>query len=257
MRVAAKDVAPVRRKPDAMAAAKLLLEKTAFATIVRFNDPENKNRLDDAAVEQLHAALDGADPNAILAFKGIGAGFSAGRPHSPGGHPDGPEAAKHALSELVRLNLRIAQWAGPTVGLVHGFANGAALGLLQHMDVVLAAAGTRFSFPEITYNLPPSLVASYLGQKVHEKATRYLVMTGHEVDAERALGMGLISDVVAADALDEAGVQLLAHLGSRLEAELAMKVTLNEFSPRASELEADMKRGVAAVVRWANRPKAK
>ena len=69
--------------------------------------------------------------------------------------------------------------------------------------------------------------------------------------------MGLISDVVAADALDGAGVQLLAHLGSRLEAELAMKVTLDEFSPRASELEADMKRGVAAVVRWANRPKAK
>ena len=79
---------------------------------------------------------------------------------------------------------------------MHGFANGAALGLLQHMDIVIAATGTTFSFPEITYNLPPSLVASYLGQKVHEKATRYLVMTGNEIDAARALEMGLISTVV-------------------------------------------------------------
>jgi methylglutaconyl-CoA hydratase len=239
-----------------MATAKVLLEKTAFATIVRFNDPENKNRLDDAAVAEVHAALDGADPNAILAFKGMGDGFSAGRPHSPGGHPDGPEAAKHALSELVRLNLRIAQWPAPTIGLVHGFANGAALGLLQHMDIVIAATGTLFSFPEITYNLPPSLVASYLGQKVNEKATRYLVMTGKEVDAARALEMGLISFVVGPESLDDEGTALIAHMGGKIEAELAMKVTLAEFQPKLADLEADMKRGVGAVVRWANRPKA-
>jgi enoyl-CoA hydratase/carnithine racemase len=238
-----------------MSAAHLLLERTEFATIVRFNDPENKNRLNDAMVDELHAALDGADPNAILAFKGNGDGFSAGRPHSPGGHPSGPEAAKHALSELVRLNLRIAQWAGPTVGFVHGFANGAALGLLQHMDIVVAAAGTRFSFPEITYHLPPSLVASYLGRKVDEKVTRYLVMTGQEVDADRALAMGLISDVVAAEALNDEALRLLAHLGERLEAERAMKVTLAEFSTYANQLGPDMERGVGAVMRWARRPK--
>ena len=57
------------------------------------------------------------------------------------------------------MNLRIAQWAAPTIGFAHGFANGAALGILQHMDIVVAAKGTMFSFPEITYHLPPSLVA--------------------------------------------------------------------------------------------------
>jgi enoyl-CoA hydratase/carnithine racemase len=206
-------------------------------------------------VDELHAALDGADPNAILAFRGNGDGFSAGRPHSPGGHPDGPAAAAHALDELVRLNLRIAQWPGPTAGFIHGYANGAALGLLQHMDIVVAAHGTRCSFPEITYNLPPSLVASYLGRKIGEKATRYLVMTGDEIDAERALAMGLISTVVAADALDAEATRLLAHLGGRLEAEIAMKVTLAEFSTYATDLKPDMERGVGAVMRWARRPK--
>ena len=239
-----------------MSAARLLLERSDKATVVRFNDPANRNRLDDGMVDELHAALDGADPNAILAFRGNGDGFSAGRPHSPGGHPDGPAAAAHALNELVRLNLRIAQWAGPTAAFIHGYANGAALGLLQHMDIVVAAEGTRCSFPEITYNLPPSLVASYLGRKTGEKATRYLVMTGEEVDAHRALEMGLISSVVGAGALDAEATRLLAHLGERLEAEIAMKVTLAEFSTYASGLGPDMERGVGAVMRWTRRPKA-
>jgi enoyl-CoA hydratase/carnithine racemase len=239
-----------------MTAARILTERSDRATVIRFNDPANRNRLDDGMVDELHTALDGADPNAILAFRGNGDGFSAGRPHSPGGHPDGPAAAAHALAELVRLNLRIAQWAGPTLGFIHGYANGAALGLLQHMDVVVAARDTRCSFPEITYNLPPSLVASYLGRKVGEKATRYLVMTGEEMDADRALAMGLISSVVEPDALDAEATRLLNHLGERLEAEIAMKVTLAEFSPHAANLGPDMERGVGAVMRWAKRPKA-
>ena len=226
-----------------MSAARLLVDRSERATGVCFNDPANRNRLDDGMVEELHAVLDAADPSAILAFRGNGDGFSAGRPHSPGGHPDGPAAAARALNELVRLNLRIAQWPGPTAGFVHGYANGAALGLLQHMDIVVAAHGTRCSFPEITYNLPPSLVASYLGRKIGEKAARYLVMTGEEVEAERALEMGLISSVVAGGALDA-------------EAERAMKATLAEFSTYAPALGADMERGVGAVMRWARRPKA-
>jgi enoyl-CoA hydratase/carnithine racemase len=239
-----------------MSAPRLLLERSDTATIIRFNATENRNRLDDDMVDELHVALDGADPKAILAFQGNGDGFSAGRPHSPGGHPNGPEAAKHALAELVRLNLRIAAWAAPAVGFVHGYANGAALGLLQHMDIVVASAGARFSFPEITYNLPPSLVASYLGRKIGEKATRYLVMTGDEVDADRALAMGLISSVVPAGGLDSEAKRLLGLLGERLEAEVAMKETLLEFTPYAPELKADMERGVGAVVRWTRRPKA-
>jgi enoyl-CoA hydratase/carnithine racemase len=84
---------------------------------------------------------------------------------------------------------------------------------------------------------------------------RYLVMTGDEVDAERAREMGLISLVVAADALEATAADLTAKLGARLEAEIALKATIAEFSPWTTGLVENMTRGLEAVVRWTRRPK--
>lgn len=238
-----------------MTASCLHVERTATVTLVEFDDAANRNQFGDDMVDAIHAALDGADPMHVLAFRGRGDGFSAGRPHSPGGHPAGPEAAKRALTELVRLNARIAAWHAPVLAFVHGYAHGAALGILQHCDIVIAASGTRFSFPEITYNLPPGLVVSYLRRYLTEKPVRYLVMTGEEVDAQRACEMGLISTVVAAAELDATATDLMAKLGGRLEAEIALKATIAEFSPWTTDLVDNMTRGLDAVMRWARRPK--
>jgi len=231
------------------------IERDARATVITLSQAENANRLNDEMVTALHAALDDADPKRTLAFRGDGPGFSAGRPHSAGGHPRGPEAAGTALADLVRLNVRVAAWPAPTVAFVHGFINGAALGLTQHMDIVVVERGTRLSFPEITYNLPPALVVSYLGRKLNDKAVRLLVMTGAEVSAERALEMGLVSSVVDSGTLDAARAHLLAELGSRLEAEIEIKASIEEFLHDRTDLEAVMQRGVNVVSRWTCRPK--
>ncbi len=231
------------------------VERRAGATIVRLDQPENRNRLDDAMIASLHAVLDECDPAQLLVLRGNGDGFSAGRPHSAGGHPDGPAAARRALDEVVRLNLRISQWTAPTLAFVHGYANGAALGILQHVDVVIAAHGTRLSFPEITYHLPPGLVASYLRRFVSEKAARYLVMTGDEVGAERGAELGLVSAVVAAEQLDAEAERLITHFTERLEAEIALKATLASLSPITADLHDAMQRGLADVIAFARRPK--
>lgn len=235
--------------------SRLKIERSAGATLVTLSDPDNLNRMDDGIVAELHEALDGADPKHTLAFRGAGTGFSAGRPHSSGGHPDGPAAAKKALVDLVRLNVRIAEWTAPTIGLVHGFANGAALGILQHMDIVVAESDAKFSFPEITYNLPPALVVSYLGRKLGDKAVRFLVMTGEEVSAERALAMGLISKVVDKGTLAAAQAKLLEHFAGRLEAETVLKAAVKQFQNNTGDLTAAMESGVEIVAAWARRPK--
>lgn len=228
---------------------------TDQATIVEFANPANKNVMDDALVGAFHAALDAADQRKVLVFRGSGDGFSCGRPHSPGGHPAGPEAAKKALNDVVRMNLRVAGWPAPTVALVHGYAHGAALGLIQQCDIALAERGSVFSFPEITYNLPPGLVASYLRRCVNEKAARYLVMSGQQVDADRAREMGLLSDVVPPGTLETAGAALIGHLSSRIEAEIWLKETIAAFAPWPGSLEQAMNQGVQTVFAWGARNK--
>jgi len=74
-------------------------------------------------IGELHAALDASDERRVLVFRGTGDGFSAGRPHSSGGHPGGPEAARKALNDVVRMNVRVGRWKAPTVALVHGYAH--------------------------------------------------------------------------------------------------------------------------------------
>jgi enoyl-CoA hydratase/carnithine racemase len=224
-------------------------------TFLEFADPERKNVLDDNAIADMHAALDAANAREVLVLRGAGDGFSVGRPHAPGGHPKGPEAARQALEEVVRLNLRVLRWEAPTLAIVHGFAHGAALGLVQQFDVAIASSDARFSFPEMTYNLPPGLVASYLRRFVNEKSARFLVMTGEEVDAERAREMGLISKVVERSALDDAATRMTDAFVLRLEAEIALKASLAALTPWPGHVEDAMQHGLHAVIRWASRPK--
>jgi enoyl-CoA hydratase len=235
--------------------ARLKIKQTDAATILAFANADQKNVMDDAMIAELHAALDAADERKILVFRGTGDGFSSGRPHSSGGHPGGPEAARKSLGDIVRMNARVAHWKAPTLALVHGYAHGAALGLTQQCDIVLAEAGTVFSFPEITYNLPPGLVVSYLRRCVNEKAARYLVMTGEQVDAARALEMGLISTVVAPGTLKSAGEKLVGELAGRIEAEIWLKESLAKFTPWTADLDALMEQGVGTVFAWSARNK--
>lgn len=235
--------------------ARLTVERTDRATIVEFANPAQQNVMDDAMIAQLHAALDASDERRVLVFRGSGDGFSRGRPHSSGGHPGGPEAARKALNDVVRMNARIARWKAPTIALIHGFAHGAALGLTQQCDIAIAERGTVLSFPEITYNLPPGLVVSYLRRCVHEKAARWLVMTGEQVDADRAREMGLISDVLAPGTLQQAGAALIGSLAGRIEAEIWLKETLATFTPWTADLDGLMEEGVGTVFAWSARNK--
>ncbi|MGH7682014.1 MAG: enoyl-CoA hydratase/isomerase family protein, partial [Candidatus Eiseniibacteriota bacterium] len=53
---------------------------------------------------------------------------------------------------------------------LRGAAKGAAGGLVINCDVVVAESGARLGFPEMTYDLPPANVASYLPNRIVPKA---------------------------------------------------------------------------------------
>jgi enoyl-CoA hydratase/carnithine racemase len=104
----------------------------------------------------------------------------------------------------------------PVICAVNGLAYGGGLELALSCDIRLAAAHATFAAPEIklgwiggggmTYLLTHSIGASNAAQ---------MILTGDPVDAERALRMGLVSELVpAADLAARAG-ELAAAIASR------------------------------------------
>lgn len=104
----------------------------------------------------------------------------------------------------------------PAICAVNGLAYGGGLELALSCDIRLAAAHATFAAPEIklgwiggggmTYLLTHSIGASNAAQ---------MVLTGDPVDAERALRMNLVSELVPAAELPARAAELAATIASR------------------------------------------
>ena len=163
------------------------------------SNPARRNALDADLLTQLNRSLDA--PRSIRAFlvRGAGESFSAGY--------DLNELAKWQPSELlpddrvadvldVLMNHRL-----PSVALVTGPAFGAGCELAMACDVRVGSVAARFCMPPARLGL----VYSQPGFKrfisrIGPQATRFLFLTGRQVEAERALQLGLLDLLEPTDA---------------------------------------------------------
>ncbi len=115
----------------------------------------------------------------------------------------------------------------PVIGLIHGHAAGGGFSIALGCDVRIAAEGTKMNCAFIKIGLSGcEMGASYhLPRLVGTSVAAELLYTGRFIDAQRALRVGLVSDVVPADQLVAAGKALAdemlatAPLGLRLSKE--------------------------------------
>ena len=83
----------------------------------------------------------------------------------------------------------------PVVAGVHGNVLGGACGLLACCDVVVAAPGTRFAFSEVKVGIVPAVVSPFVVARIGSGHARALFVTGERFDADRALRIGLITEI--------------------------------------------------------------
>ena len=113
--------------------------------------------------------------------------------------------AQRRVAEIIARMRRCPQ---PIIGLVHGAASGAGLAFALACDVRFAAEGAKFNVAMskvgltgcdigISYHLPRAVGTSNAAE---------MMMGGRFVDAAKALRIGLVSEVVAPDALEVATV---------------------------------------------------
>ena len=100
----------------------------------------------------------------------------------------------------------------PVVACVRGAARGGGAGLVAVADAAIAAKSTVFGFPEVKLGIVPAAISPYVITKIGWSHARKLFLTGERFDADTALRIGLVHEVVADAELDAAVARTVAGL---------------------------------------------
>ncbi|HEU0078211.1 MAG TPA: enoyl-CoA hydratase-related protein, partial [Longimicrobiaceae bacterium] len=140
-----------------------------------------------------------------------GADLSALRTIAEGGVMENLDDVE-GLAELFLLPRRMRK---PVVALVRGRALAGGCGLATACDLVLAAEGAQFGYPEVRIGFVPAMVMAILRRNVSEKRAFDLLVRAQPVAAAEAERIGLVNRVVPDDAFAAEADALLAELAER------------------------------------------
>ncbi|MGK5550900.1 enoyl-CoA hydratase/isomerase family protein [Actinomadura kijaniata] len=179
---------------------------------VTLNRPEARNSLNDRMVDELLDAfgrarddeevrvvvLTGAGDRAFCAgadLGGLGARQSAGD----------PVADRDAIrrSAPFRLFTAFPTLGKPVIARLAGHAVAGGLGLAAACDLVIAADDVKLATPEVNVGLWPMMIMAIINRNVAPKHAFKLYYTGERISAAEGREIGLVTEVVPRDRLDE------------------------------------------------------
>ena len=249
----------------------IAVDRDGSVARITLNRPDRLNALTQVMSDELFDAFTAAredDSVRAVLLTGAGRGFCAGqdltefRDSTEEGRPPDIEAhLERAYHRLIPIMVEIPK---PVVCAVNGVAAGAGVSLAVACDVRIAGEAARFTQAFVKIGLVPDSGGTWLLPRVVGPAKALeLSISGEMVDAEAALGMGLVSRVVAADALEKESLDYAAALAALPTAAIgeakrlirdSMGIDLHEALRREAAAQARMGRthdfmeGVTAFV---------
>ncbi len=118
-----------------------------------------------------------------------------------GGSLQGTAAARMSLHQRIlelqsRINL-VASCPVPVIAAIHGYCIGGGVDLITACDIRLASGDAKFSVRETKIAIVADLgTLQRLPTIVGQGHARELAFTGRDVDADRALSIGLVNEVL-------------------------------------------------------------
>jgi enoyl-CoA hydratase len=111
---------------------------------------------------------------------------------------------------------QIANSNKPVVAAIAGMALGGGCELALACDIRISTDDAKFGQPEINLGIIPGAGGTQrLTRVVGPAWAKYLIMTGKIIDAEEALKIGLVTEVVSSDQLMDRAKKIAAELTSK------------------------------------------
>jgi methylglutaconyl-CoA hydratase len=159
--------------------------------------PERRNAFDAALIAELTGAFaDVGDARAVV-LAADGPSFCAGADvewQRSSIDLDFDENVEDAM-RLYRMLATVDTCPAPVVCVVHGFALAGGCGLVACADIAVAQPDAVFGFPEVHLGITPAVISPFVLNRVGPAARRYF-LTGERFDADTALRIGLVSELV-------------------------------------------------------------
>lgn len=175
---------------------------------VWLNRPDVHNAFDETLIAELTDMFKklGSNPQVrVILFSGDGKSFCAGADlkwmaKMKAASKEDNLADARKLAAMFKTINEVPQ---PLIGKIHGSAVGGGIGLVSVCDYVIAAENTNFALSEVRLGLVPATIAPYVVAKIGESNARAFFLSGEVFNANRALQMNLIHEVVPANSLQE------------------------------------------------------
>lgn len=174
---------------------------------IRLNRPEVRNALNGELVQGLLETFEkigGDDAIRVVILSGEGGTFCAGGDlnwlkSSVGASKEVFENDSRQFGKVLRT---ICDLPKPVIAEVRGAAIGGGVGLVSVADMVVASEETVFALAEAKLGLVPAVISPYVIARMGVSQARRYFLTGERFEAQAALGVGLIHEVVEEEDLE-------------------------------------------------------
>jgi enoyl-CoA hydratase/carnithine racemase len=184
----------------------ILVEVEDNLGIISINRPESRNALNATVLREIREVLeDLADNDRVGAVVITGAGDKAFIAGADINQLANYTFADGLAAKMQRLYDYLEDYEKPTIAAINGFALGGGNELAMACDIRIAAEGARFGLPETNLGIIPGAGGTQrLTRLIGKGRAVELILTGRLFDAEEALRIGLVTEVVPAEELMDA-----------------------------------------------------
>jgi enoyl-CoA hydratase/carnithine racemase len=182
------------------------------------NRPQQYNAMSSEMLDELErqlTAIKDDDSLRVVIIAANGKAYSAGHDLKEIRSSDDQAFHQNLFEKCGRVMVMINQIPQPVIAQVQGIATAAGCQLVANCDLAVASEDARFAVSGINVGLFCSTPAVPLSRNLSRKQAMYMLLTGEFITADKAQDFGLINDVVAAEELEQATLQLAQKIAAK------------------------------------------